>query len=81
MALISVIVPVFNGENYLSETIDSILVSTKDFECEVVVVDDGSTDSTSVICARYGNRISYFRQDNQGEFSATNNGLFVAKGN
>jgi glycosyltransferase involved in cell wall biosynthesis len=81
MALISVIVPVFNGENYLSETIDSILVSTKDFECEVVVVDDGSTDSTSVICARYGNRISYLRQDNQGEFSATNNGLFVAKGN
>jgi glycosyltransferase involved in cell wall biosynthesis len=81
MTLISVIVPVFNGENYLSATIDSILASTKDSECEVIVVDDGSTDSTSVICARYGNRINYFRQNNQGEFSATNNGLFLAKGN
>lgn len=80
MTLISVIVPVYNGENYLSETIDSILASTNDFECEVVVVDDGSTDSTSTICARYGTRINYLRQDNQGEFSATNNGLYLAKG-
>ena len=80
MTLISVIVPVYNGENYLSETIDSILASTNTFECEVVVVDDGSTDSTSKICARYGKRINYLRQDNQGEFSATNNGLYLAKG-
>jgi glycosyltransferase involved in cell wall biosynthesis len=80
MTLISVIVPVYNGENYLSDTIDSILANTKDLDCEVMVVDDGSTDSTSTICARYSKSIVYLRQDNQGEFNATNNGLYLAKG-
>jgi len=80
MTLISVILPVYNGENYLSETIDSILMNTNSFECEVVVVDDGSMDSTAKICASYGTRITYSKQDNQGEFSATNNGLQLAKG-
>lgn len=80
MTLISVIVPVYNGENYLSDTIDSILMNINSFECEVVVVDDGSVDSTAKICASYGKRITYLKQNNQGEFSATNYGLQLAKG-
>lgn len=80
MTLISVIVPVYNGENYLSETVDSILLNTNPFECEIIIVDDGSIDSTAKICATYGKRIKYLKQNNHGEFSATNYGLQSAKG-
>lgn len=80
MTLISVILPVYNGENYLAETIDSILANTNPFNCEILVVDDGSSDSTSTICASYRDKITYLKQVNQGEFAATNNGLRAAKG-
>ena len=80
MTLISVILPVYNGENYLAETIDSILANTNPFDCEILVVDDGSSDSTATICASYRDKITYLKQVNQGEFAATNNGLQAAKG-
>jgi hypothetical protein len=80
MTLISVILPVYNGENYLAETIDSILANTNLFDCEILVIDDGSSDSTATICASYGDKITYLKQTNQGEFAATNNGLRTAKG-
>jgi glycosyltransferase involved in cell wall biosynthesis len=71
---------VYNGENYLGETIDSILSKIDLLEAEIVVINDGSTDRTSEICAAFGNRIRYIEQDNQGEYAATNNGLIQAKG-
>ena len=80
MTLISVILPVFNGEDYLSETIESILSKTSQIICEVIVIDDGSTDSTSGICSTFGQQITYIQQTNQGEFAATNNGLQIANG-
>jgi len=80
MPLISVILPVYNGENYLAETIDSIIANTNPFNCEILVVDDGSSDSTATICASYRDKITYLKQANQGEFAATNNGLRAAKG-
>jgi glycosyltransferase involved in cell wall biosynthesis len=80
MSLISIIIPVYNGENYLSETLDSILKHTNQIQCEILVIDDGSSDSTSRICSSYGNKITYFRQVNQGEFAATNKGLQIATG-
>lgn len=80
MSLISIIVPVYNGEDYLSETLDSILKCTLRVQREILVIDDGSSDSTSRVCSEFGNKISYFHQENQGEFAATNKGLQIASG-
>jgi glycosyltransferase involved in cell wall biosynthesis len=77
--LISCIVPVFNGERYLGEAIDSILAQTYR-PVEIIVVDDGSTDGTAAVAARYGDRIRYVRQNNGGAPTARNLGLSVAMG-
>ncbi len=77
--LISCIVPVFNGERYLAEALDSILAQTYR-PLEVIVVDDGSTDGTAHIVAGYGERISYLRQANAGPGAARNRGLDAAAG-
>ena len=53
--IISIITPVFNGEKYIAETIDSILNSSIDIPYEYLVIDDGSTDSTLEILRNYGN--------------------------
>jgi glycosyltransferase involved in cell wall biosynthesis len=77
--LISCIVPVFNGEKYLAEALDSILAQTYR-PLDVIVVDDGSTDGTAALAARYGDRVRYARQDNSGAPAARNLGLNIAKG-
>ncbi len=77
--LVSCIVPVFNGERYLAEALDSILAQTWR-PLEVIVVDDGSTDGTAHIAAGYGERISYLRQANAGPAAARNRGLDAARG-
>ncbi len=77
--LVSCIVPVFNGERYLAEALDSILAQTWR-PLEVIVVDDGSTDGTAHIVAGYGERISYLRQANAGPAAARNRGLDAAAG-
>lgn len=80
--LLSVVVPVYNGERYLQDTIESILnASCKDFE--LLLVDDGSLDGSAGICARYGDkdkRIRYIYQENGGIVSARNKGLSAALG-
>jgi glycosyltransferase involved in cell wall biosynthesis len=77
--LISCIVPVFNGERYLREAIDSIFAQTYG-TLEILVADDGSTDGTPGIVAGFGNRLRYLRQDNQGPAAARNLGLGAASG-
>lgn len=78
----SVIVPVYNVEKYLPECLDSILA--QDFQdFEVLVVDDGSTDSSGSICDEYAmrdSRIRVFHQENQGLSGARNTGLDHAEG-
>lgn len=82
MALISIIVPVFNCEKYLSTCIDSILGQTfKNFE--LILVDDGSTDDSLRIIENYAmrdKRISVIKQRNMHAGVARNNGLIKAKG-
>lgn len=77
--LISCIVPVFNGEHYLGEALESILNQTYR-PLEVIVVDDGSTDGTATVAAPYGDRVRYFREDNAGAPTARNFGVGVAQG-
>ena len=71
---ISVIVPVYNGEKYIQEALDSVLEqSLKPFE--VQVVDDGSTDRTAEIVRQYGDRIRYIKINNGGAAAARNEGV------
>ena len=79
---ISIIVPVYNVEQYLPRCIDSILAQTfTDFE--VLLVDDGSKDRSGAICDEYAakdKRVKTFHKENGGVSSARNLGLDVAKG-
>lgn len=81
--LISVIVPIFNVENYLSHCIDS-LISQSYPNLEIILINDGSTDRSKEICESYlerDKRIFYIEKENEGVSSARNLGLSLAKGN
>jgi glycosyltransferase involved in cell wall biosynthesis len=77
--LISCIVPVFNGERYLAETLDSILGQTYR-PVQIIVVDDGSTDETARVVADYGPSVTYLFQPNAGPAAAKNLGVSAAQG-
>lgn len=69
--LISVIMPVYNGENYLKKAIESVLIQTYN-NIEIVLVDDGSTDGTEEIALSFGEKIRYFKKENGGVATALN---------
>lgn len=77
MPTVSIIIPVHNSEKYLQKCIESVLRQTlSDFE--LILVDDGSTDSSLMICNQYAkidNRIRVFHKNNSGVSSARNLGL------
>ena len=76
--LVSVVVPVYNGERYLASALKSIL--EQDYRpLEVIVVDDGSADDTAKIAHSYGN-VRYIYQPNQGPSAARNAGISAARG-
>ena len=72
--------PVFNGEKYLRETIDSVLFNIDFMNTEYIVVDDGSTDRTAEILRDYQDKIRVISKVNQGQAKAINEGLKLAKG-
>ena len=76
---VSVIIPVYDGERYLAEAIDSLLAQTVP-PLEVVVVDDGSTDGTAQIIRAYGAPVRYVHQPNAGQSAARNHGVRLARG-
>lgn len=80
--LVSVVLPVYNGEKYLAEAIDSILMQTfKDFE--LIMIDDGSTDSSQSILREYEARDARIRvllHENQGLATTLNNSIDIARG-
>jgi len=78
-ACISVIIPVYNGERYLAETIDSVLAQTYQSR-EVILVDDGSTDGSARIAKNFGTLLQYYYQPNRGTAAAFNHGLERARG-
>ena len=80
--IISVIVPIYNVEKYLSKCIDSIINQTYKY-LEIILVNDGSTDDCKNICDDYkkkDSRIIVFHQENKGLSSAKNKGLELATG-
>ena len=76
---ISCIVPVYNGESFLAEALESVFAQTHP-PMEIIVVDDGSTDGTRAVAASFGDRVRYEYQQNAGPASARNAGLDLARG-
>lgn len=79
MPTVSVVLPVYNGERFIGEAIQSVLDQTfRDFE--LLVVDDGSTDNTETIVRQSKGPLTYHRQENQGAGAARNAGVASARG-
>lgn len=82
MIKVSVIIPIFNVEEYLRKCIESVLRQTLK-EIEIVCVDDGSTDNSNIICDEYAkldSRVKVIHKYNGGLVSARKEGLKIAKG-
>ena len=77
--LISIVIPVYNGQDYLSYAIESALGQTYK-NTEIIVVDDGSSDRTEEIARSFGSRIKYIRKPNGGVSSALNLGIQSMRG-
>lgn len=80
--LISVIVPIYNMEKYIRKCVDSVINQTYK-NCEIILVDDGSTDNCPEICEEYAqkdDRVVVIHKKNGGLSSARNAGLEVCKG-
>lgn len=78
---VSIVIPVYNGSNYMSEAIDSALAQTYK-NIEVLVINDGSNDNgkTREIALSYGNKIRYFEKLNGGVATALNLGIREMRG-
>ncbi|WP_088012483.1 glycosyltransferase family 2 protein [Gottfriedia acidiceleris] len=82
MPLISVIIPVYNVEKYISTCLDSVLAQSM-IDFEVLLINDGSTDRSAVICDKYSNkdkRVKVYHKENSGPSSARNLGIKKASG-
>ena len=77
--LVSVIIPVYNSEKYLSESLESVLNQTCK-KIEIIAVNDGSTDESSKILEKYSKQIKIISQKNQGLASALNAGIDAMNG-
>lgn len=79
---VSIIVPVYNVENYIERCIDSLINQSLN-DIEIILIDDGSTDDSGNICDRYesmDNRIKVIHKNNEGQGLSRNKGLDVATG-
>ncbi len=77
--LISVTIPVYNTERYLAEAVESVLAQTYR-PLEVIVIDDGSTDSSAAIIKSFAPLVTYLYQPNAGSSAARNRGASISKG-
>lgn len=77
--LVSVIIPIHNGERFLENAVNSILDQNYS-PIEIVAVDDGSTDSSLMILKNFGNRVRYYVQPNAGTGATRNKGVALSHG-
>lgn len=80
--LLTAVMPVYNGERHLRETLDHI-VKIQEQDMELLLIDDGSMDASGAICREYealDRRIRYIRQDNQGIAASRSRGIELARG-
>lgn len=80
MTQLTVITCVFNGEDYLKSTINSVLDCIKGLSAEYLIINDGSTDNTAKILKEYSNQIRVIDQENIGESASVTKGFNLAKG-
>jgi glycosyltransferase involved in cell wall biosynthesis len=76
---VSVVIPTYNCAHYLAQAIESVFSQTYS-NCELIVVDDGSTDDTRQVLQQYGDRLQALYQSNQGVAVARNCGIQAAQG-
>lgn len=76
---VSVVIPVFEGERYLEEAIESVLSQTRRVS-EVIVIDDGSTDGSARVAQSFGPPVQYYYQLHAGPAAARNRGIELARG-
>jgi len=77
--LVSVVIPVFNGEAFLREAVESVMAQ-KYSPVEIIIVDDGSTDGTAEMARSLPETVRYLHQSNQGPAAARNRGIEHAQG-
>jgi len=71
----SIIITSFNYENYIEKCIESCINQNTTYQYEVILIDDGSTDSTHKIIEKYSDKINIVKQNNSGLESAANKGI------
>lgn len=77
--LVTVVIPTYNRADYIAETIESVLSQSYP-NIEVIVIDDGSTDDTAKVVARFVPQVSYVQQENAERGASRNHGLRLARG-
>jgi len=80
MTQLTVITSVYNGEDYLKSTINSVLNCIEGLSAEYLIINDGSTDGTSKILQEFSNKIRVINQENIGESASVTKGFELAKG-
>jgi len=78
--IVTVVTAVYNGADYIAETIDSVLACAEGLNFEYIVVDDGSTDSTLEILKSYGDLIQIVSHANCGESASVTKAFYLARG-
>src|SRR5690349_13700814 len=78
--LVSCIIPAYNYADWIGAAIDSVLAQPQAADVEIIVVDDGSTDNTADVVAKYGDRVRYVRKENGGLVSSVDRGIAEATG-
>ncbi|MBT9539917.1 glycosyltransferase family 2 protein [Thiobacillus sp.] len=76
---VSIIIPAYNAEAFIAATLDSVLAQTV-APAEIIVINDGSTDTTPELLSAYGSRIQVFHQQNAGQAAARNTGARLSRG-